>query len=108
MLETVCEENPKLKERISRRSKVHERQARKHWHPSSNGETVLHFSSICNGVLGITYSLSQQLQSKDIDLMAAGCLIKSTKEELARIRSSEKYDELEEKVKTLANYSNIE
>ncbi|KAJ8896149.1 hypothetical protein PR048_001492 [Dryococelus australis] len=35
-------------------------------------------------VLGITYSLSQQLQSKDIDLMAAGCLIKSTKEELAR------------------------
>ncbi|KAJ8867612.1 hypothetical protein PR048_031415 [Dryococelus australis] len=45
-------------------------------------------------VLGITYSLSLQLQSKDIDFTAAGCLIKSTKEELARIRSSEKYDEL--------------
>ncbi|KAJ8889155.1 hypothetical protein PR048_008649 [Dryococelus australis] len=35
-------------------------------------------------VLGITYSLSQQLQSKDIDFIVAGCLIKSTKEELAR------------------------
>ncbi|KAJ8885438.1 hypothetical protein PR048_011635 [Dryococelus australis] len=59
-------------------------------------------------VIGITYSLAQQLQSKEIDFVAAGFLIKSTKEELATIRSSEKCDELDEKAKTLTSNSNIE
>lgn len=54
-------------------------------------------------ILGITYSLFQQLQSQDLDLMAAGCLIKSTKVELVRIRRDEKYEELVEKAKSLAN-----
>nr|CAD7406838.1 unnamed protein product [Timema poppensis] len=57
---------------------------------------------------GLTHSLSQQLQSQNLDLMEVGCLIKSTKEELVRIRSDDKYEELLEKAKSLANNSNIE
>lgn len=54
-------------------------------------------------ILGTNYCLSQQLQSRDLDLSAAVYLIQSTSEELIKIRCDESYDEILTKAKSLAN-----